>query len=35
MSVHVVNNNLRHATNSELLCEAFCMPLQASHYLMM
>lgn len=28
-------NNLRHATNSELLCEAFCMPTPASLCLMM
>lgn len=27
-------NNLRHATNSELLCEAFCMHLLASRYRM-
>ncbi len=25
-------NNLRHATNSELLCEASCMPTLASRY---
>ena len=28
-------NNLRHATNSELLCEAFCTPTLASHCLTM
>lgn len=27
-------NNLRHATNSELLCEAFCMHLPVSRYRM-